>query len=606
MTFVAQPYARFADDLLTALTGGIIREEHRFVGVESPYALAHPAVVVESLRVYGQRGEAYTEFARGVEYRYDADEQAILWQPEAALPDDRSYFYVNYSLPEARPRLTDRSPGSVVNILSGAFAREFAVLHQQMEGIYRAGFIETAEDVALDQIAALLDIRRKDARFAQAEVLFTRTTPAPGDISVAAGTVVSTSAGLGFETTDKRTLRKGQLSIAVPVRAQVEGPVGKVDAKTITTVNRPIFGIEGVVNEQASYFATERESDEVLRRRIQGTLERAGRATLDAIKFRLIEEVPQLNETNVQVEEGATPGQVAVRLGLEGTPDAELISRVEAALLAARPAGIRVSHTLGLGSALAAPVAASPVARPQVLADMAAAGAPAAAATLDGAAEAATLPLQVEILLRMAGPTDAAAQEKLNESVRAAVVDYVHTLPMGATIVYNKLLARIVAPDEVADAELLVQSEGSSASAYHTNLETGGRKATLSPESVFIERMEQAVRIDLRILLAPAPSNNGASPLLTIPDPLKATLRTACVRVLDAGSVLRLNDLRAAIVAALAGEPFILAEGSAVILNADYEETGRLMNGVEMITLQAYERAQLRTFGVELPGVLDG
>ena len=28
MTFVAQPYERFVDDLLTALTGGVTREEH--------------------------------------------------------------------------------------------------------------------------------------------------------------------------------------------------------------------------------------------------------------------------------------------------------------------------------------------------------------------------------------------------------------------------------------------------------------------------------------------------------------------------------------------------------------------------------------------------
>ena len=33
MTFVAQSFNVFADDLLTALTGGMSREEHQFVGV---------------------------------------------------------------------------------------------------------------------------------------------------------------------------------------------------------------------------------------------------------------------------------------------------------------------------------------------------------------------------------------------------------------------------------------------------------------------------------------------------------------------------------------------------------------------------------------------
>ena len=35
MTFVAHPYERFLDDLLTALTGGETREDHRFTGVDS-------------------------------------------------------------------------------------------------------------------------------------------------------------------------------------------------------------------------------------------------------------------------------------------------------------------------------------------------------------------------------------------------------------------------------------------------------------------------------------------------------------------------------------------------------------------------------------------
>ena len=45
MSFVAQPYERFVDDLLTALTGGVTREEHRFIGTEQPYTLATPGGV---------------------------------------------------------------------------------------------------------------------------------------------------------------------------------------------------------------------------------------------------------------------------------------------------------------------------------------------------------------------------------------------------------------------------------------------------------------------------------------------------------------------------------------------------------------------------------
>lgn len=284
MTFVAQPYERFVDDLLTALTGGVIREEHQFIGVDRAYTLAHPSVMEPSLRVFGQRDEGFVLFERGIDYRYDATDQAIVWETEGRLPDDRSFFYVSYYLPEGKPRLTDRNPGSVNSIFSAAFAREYTVLHKQMEMVYRSAFVDLAEGSSLEHIAALLALTRKDAKFAIGEVLFKRSSPAPGDISLPAGTVISTSQGQNFETTDKRTLRRGQLSITVPIRAQVEGPAGRVEANEITTVNRPVFGIEAVQNEQPTFFATSRETDEELRRRIKGTLEKAGRATLDAIK----------------------------------------------------------------------------------------------------------------------------------------------------------------------------------------------------------------------------------------------------------------------------------------------------------------------------------
>lgn len=155
-------------------------------------------------------------FEGGIDYDYRADEGVIVWKERGRLPDDHSFFYVNYYLHEGRRRLTDRNPGSVTTTLAEAFAREFAVLHKQMEMIYQSAFVDLASGTSLDHVAALLAVNRKDARFAGGEVLFKRSTPAEGDITIAAGTLVSTDQGQNFETTDKRTLRRGQLSVAVP------------------------------------------------------------------------------------------------------------------------------------------------------------------------------------------------------------------------------------------------------------------------------------------------------------------------------------------------------------------------------------------------------
>ena len=66
--------------------------------------------------------------------------------------------------------------------------------------------------------------------------------------------------------------------------------------------------------------------------------------------------------------------------------------------------------------------------------------------------------------------------------MRTAVVDYVEALPMGAPLVYTKLLGRVVAPDEIADATLLVRAlDGAAGRAptYRANLGAEGRKLTV-------------------------------------------------------------------------------------------------------------------------------
>ena len=321
MTFVAQPYERFVDDLLLSLTGGITREEHRFVGRDRPYSLAVPGAYPPSARVYGQRAEAFTTFDQGIDYTFDAEATAITWKPEGRSPDEGSHFYVSYDRLEARRRLTDRNPGSVTTTLAESFGRELAVLHRQMEEIYRSAFVDLASGSSLDHLAALLSLTRRDAKFASGEVLFQRTTPAPGDIAIPTGTLVSTADGVSFETTDLRTLRRDHLSVVAPIRAIREGPAGKVAPGAITQVNRPLFGLESVLNERATAFASERGSDDELRRRIKGTLERAGKSTVDAIRYALIEELPEVTEANVQVIERAeSPGFVDVRLGLGSEP----------------------------------------------------------------------------------------------------------------------------------------------------------------------------------------------------------------------------------------------------------------------------------------------
>ena len=633
MTFVAQPYERFVDDVLTALTGGVTREEHLFTSVEQPYALASPGVVEASVKVTGERNREFVLFEGGIDYTYKADQEAIVWNDKGKLPDDHTYFYVSYYPQERAPRLTDRNPGSVTATLGEAFSREFAVLHKQMQMIYDSAFVETATGFSLDHVAALLGLERKDAKFAGGEVLFRRSTPAEGDIAITSGTVVSTDQGQNFETTDKRTLRKGQLAVTTPIRAQVEGAAGKVDAGTIKNINRPIFGIESVTNEAATFFATEKETDEELRRRIKGTLERAGKATLDSIKFSLIEEIPGINEGNVQVTESPdAPGSVEVKFGLGGTVDPDLVRRIEETIFNARPAGVRVTHNLPSRSGIpavstngAAPANESGITREEALKDFGSAASHAAqpfTADVLNRMDEGTIDLQIEVLLRLSESNLSVSQkENIEDEVRTAVVDFINALPMGADLVYNKLLARIVNRDEVADASLQVgaarRKDASAGPFYSTNIATDGRKAQVEMNNVFVGLMGEAVLVDLLVLLQEV-TNGTAGKEITpelkaagkeITPELKAALETDLKAAFAAaGEKLLKTDVRSVIARTLesAKSGLELLRDNAVVVNATYEESGRLLNNTDEVTVESHQILTLGSLKVQLQGALDG
>jgi uncharacterized phage protein gp47/JayE len=615
MTFVAQPYERFADDLITALTGGMIREEHQFTGTEESYSLASPGALAATVKVFGQRNDSFALFEGGIDYDYQDEEGLIVWKEKGRLPDDHSFFYVNYYLREGRRRLTDRNPGSVTTTLAESFAREFAVLHKQMEMIYRSAFIDLATGASLDHVSALLAVARKDARFAGGEALFKRSTPAEGDITIPAGALVSTNQGQNFETSDKRTLRRGQLSVVAPIRAQVEGPAGRVEAGEIKNINRPIFGIESVINEAATFFATEKETDEELRRRIKGTLERAGKSTLNAIKYSLIEEIPGVNEGNVQLSETAEPGKVEIKFGLGAAVDPDLVRRIEETIFNSRAAGVRVTHNLPTRSAPQSGLPSSPggTLQSDVTNHFAGRGEPVPALhvtpDLLNRMPEGVLELQIEILLRLTEPNLSASQkESIEDEVRTRVVDFIEALPMGADLVYNKLLGRIVEPEEVGDAILLIRTApivGAPDGEVHKgNLATDGRKARVESRRVFVGLMGEAIFIDLQVLLEQKPQ---ATAVASITPPIETAINDA-IRGALATTREKLSKaaLRVAIGEAIADAGLQFIADNAVVINAEYEETGRLLNNTEEVPVEEHQVLNLRKVEIRMKEALDG
>jgi uncharacterized phage protein gp47/JayE len=621
MSFVAQPYEQFVSDLLTSLTGGMSGEEHLFIGPGETYTLTNTNIFEDTIRIAGEINEAFATFERGINFTFDSATNSLRWKQGGAQPDDRTYFYVSYYPQEAQHRLTDRNPGSVTTTLAEAFSRELAVLHRQMRGIYESAFVDLAADSALDHVVALLGLTRKNARFASGEVLFKRTSPAPGDVAISSGTVVSTDQGQNFETTDKRTLRRGQLSVTAPIKAQVEGTAGKVDAGLIKNVNRPIFGIDSVLNEAATFFATAKETDEELRRRARGTLERAGKGTVDAIRFALIEDLPEVTEANIQVvEKTETPGYVEVRLGLDVAASPDLVARVEDSIFGARPAGVRVVHNLPTDSQSASSRQAEDITRATALADLKAQGdlpnLNKLPDTVLNSMPDGVLRVRTEVFLKLAGANLTAAQkESIEDAARSTAANYLESLPMGSPIVYSKLLGQIVAPDTVQDASLLIGAENSGQFASFTaNLDTSGRKA--KADAIFVGLMQENVSIDVsvRVQASVAPQSASSAPAAgprpsavkpVITDAQRAAVANALNLLLSAAknglskqSIV--DTLRKAIAPALQ-----LISDRPVVVNATYQETGRVLKDTDQVDLAEHEVPILGNLTLDFQGDLD-
>ncbi|MCK4790716.1 MAG: baseplate J/gp47 family protein [Desulfobacteraceae bacterium] len=627
MTFVAQPYEQIADDILTALTGGTMREEHKFVQTEESYSLASPGARENSIKITGQRKDAFVLFEKGIDYDYDTQEEFIKWKDGGRWPDDQTFFYVNYYLKEGRRRLTDRNPGSVTATLAEAFAREFAVLNKQMEIIYKSAFVDLANGPSLEHVAALLGISRKDARFASGECLFKRSTPAPGDITIPAGTLVSTADGQNFETTIKRTLRKGQLSVVSSIRAQVEGPVGRVKANDIKNINRPIFGVESVTNEKETFFAAEKETDEELRRRIKGTLERAGKSTVDAIKFGLIENIPEITEANIQVaDRPGARGIVDVKLGLIPDDKPDLVHSIEESIERYRPAGVRVVHNLSTRTKSESEEQAE-AEQPTVIQDERK-----AARTLNRTKHKPdnippedlnempdnVLKLGAEIYLKLNEENLSVLQkEGIQDAARDRVMEYVENLPMGSDVIYNKLLGFIVQPDEIVDASLrlfIVSGKARKEQSPYANLATNGRKATILACDIVGGLMEETVLINILIQVEkdkdPDENQNEEKMQITkeLIDRMEASIETAINEIFadDEINNIQKADLEEAIKGEISQMGFHLTETNPVALNAEYEETGLLLNNTDNISLEEYQVPKLSNIKVEIKEELDG
>ena len=462
MSYAQEPYAQFVDDLLTALTGGVTREQFVFTPERGPFRLVPPGPIQPgSVRVFGQNNTSFMLFQAGRDFVLTPTSE-IQWRARedgtpaagAQWPDGGTLFFVNYDARSeigAVPLLTDRNPGSITRLLAESFAREYAVISRQLESVYQAGFIDTAGGRDLDQIVALVGIARLTRTSAIGSVVFSRSSPAPADITIAAGTRVSSSEPPQsiFETSEARVLRRGTLSVEAPIRALASGSAGVVGARTITVIHRPIFGVEQVWNPQGTRLTGEDETDEALRARARRSLEYTGRATTGAVLGALAS-IPQVREKDIRIDEDplARPGIVTLNIAvpLEPTDCVRAIELIEHT----RPVGVRVVHNLDCDSPLGGVVTPTTNAADDTNA--------AAPPTLEESGEALVAggalfyPVAVKaVVVPMSAMLTAGERNTLKATAIQTIQQTVGEAGIGEVIVYNRVVEKLMAIPGVLD-----------------------------------------------------------------------------------------------------------------------------------------------------------
>lgn len=341
---ITRPYQEIVDDILTAMVGGVVREQIQYSIDEDRYRLSRPAVGVRTLT--GTLSQLHHVFQRPIDFDFSPVDNAVIWTTGGDKPDDVTPFYVSYFPQGASSPLSDINVGSVTRTLTEAVGREVATVYQQINLAYLSAFVDTATGRSLDLVVAILGIQRYTKDYAKGQVTFFRDPAAPdGDIFIPVGLELTTAKGdQTFVTTQERTLQRGQQRVDVPVSASgtSKGDAGKADANTIVVLAKPMAGISRVSNQDATVLGLKDETDDELRARAKAALYGLGKATLAALSAAIVDHGGKLDEVwdpGLAPPKSSTPGTVSLRVIVDG----KKFPGVQTAVDETRAAGVQAT-----------------------------------------------------------------------------------------------------------------------------------------------------------------------------------------------------------------------------------------------------------------------
>ncbi len=188
--------------------------------------------------------------------------------------------------------ISDINTGSVAKLMAESFAREMAVFYSVLENAHVAGYLETAGSTALENVVAVLGMKRAKGQLLKGTVTFSRKTPAPQDILIPVGTKITGPAVNGnalpkLETVETSSIPTGKLSSDVTIQEIYDEqitPCDSLSSGSLSILPRPIAGIEEVNNPEPVTRNGKPEDDEHLRSRAAAVLRESQTCTIESIE----------------------------------------------------------------------------------------------------------------------------------------------------------------------------------------------------------------------------------------------------------------------------------------------------------------------------------
>ena len=186
--------------------------------------------------------------------------------------EDMTAWVVSHS-----PNITDFTPGSIIR----SYCESVAMGIEEFYVSVYLGFTRTLNDIP----SIVFDFQRKAGTHAAVNVVFSRLVAGGSVATIPAGTVITTLSGLRFTTDAVVTIAIGNTSSAsVGATAEEVGSDYNVGSASITVLTGSISGVDSVTNALAATGGVNSESDMAYKNRFQAYIEGLGRSNVSGLR----------------------------------------------------------------------------------------------------------------------------------------------------------------------------------------------------------------------------------------------------------------------------------------------------------------------------------